>query len=476
MMQTNVEPRKSNNKMKQKKLILVATFMLSVVAATAQSLNSAYFTDGYKFRHTMNPAFGNDQSYVSIPALGNINVRTQGNFGYDAIIKNNPNPYGNKTMTTFLNPYIDAATALDGFASGNNRVVGNVGVTLLSAGFKAWGGYNTIEINAKASFGASLPYELFEFAKNTGNKDYNIGDINAGAIAYAEIAFGHSRQLTEQLRAGAKLKVLLGIGRADVKMENVQAQLNDANQWLVSANATADVSMKGFTYKQKSKEYKQKPGSYQFVNDLDVSGSGIGGFGLAVDLGASYKLNDDWSFSAALLDLGFISWSNDMQARNKGNQFVFDGFHDVDVAHHGGMKKASDGYADQLADFAHLQDQGDQGGRTTGIGASLNLGAEYTLPMYRQLSLGLLSSTRIQGAYSWTEARLSANWEPLKWLDGGMSLGVGSFGASAGWLINIHPKGYNFFIGMDHILGKQSKEFIPLSSKASVNLGMNITW
>ena len=59
MMQTNVEPRKSNNKMKQKKLILVATFMLSVVAATAQSLNSAYFTDGYKFRHTMNPAFGN---------------------------------------------------------------------------------------------------------------------------------------------------------------------------------------------------------------------------------------------------------------------------------------------------------------------------------------------------------------------------------------------------------------------------------
>ena len=88
----------------QKKLIFVATFMLSVVTAMGQSLNSAYFTDGYKFRHTMNPAFGNDQSYVSIPALGNINIRTQGNFGYDAIIKKNPNPYGDKTMTTFMNP------------------------------------------------------------------------------------------------------------------------------------------------------------------------------------------------------------------------------------------------------------------------------------------------------------------------------------------------------------------------------------
>ena len=151
--------------MKQKKIILVATLMLSVVTATAQSLNSAYFTDGYKYRHTMNPAYGNDQSYVSFPALGNINVRTQGNFGYDAIIKTNPQPYGKKTMTTFLNPYIDASTALGDFASGNNRVMGNIGITILSVGFKAWGGYNTIEINSKTSFGASLPYELFEFAK-----------------------------------------------------------------------------------------------------------------------------------------------------------------------------------------------------------------------------------------------------------------------------------------------------------------------
>lgn len=464
--------------MKQKKIILVATLMLSVVTATAQSLNSAYFTDGYKFRHTMNPAYGNDQSYVSIPALGNINVRTQGNFGYDAIIKTNPRPNGNKTMTTFLNPYIDASTALEDFASGNNRVVGSVGITLLSAGFKAWDGYNTIEINSKTNFGVSLPYELFEFAKNTGNKNYDIGDINAGALSYVEIAFGHSRQLTDQWRAGAKLKVLLGVGRADVKMENVKAQLNDANQWLISAKAQADVSMKGFTYKQKDKEYKQKPGSYKYVNDLDVDGAGIGGFGLGIDLGATYKLNDDWNFSAALLDLGFISWSNDMQARNISDQFIFDGFHDAEVSKSSpnSFKNQGQSYSDQMAEFANLQDQGDQGGRTTGIGTTLNVGAEYTLPMYRQLSFGLLSSTRLQGEYSWTEARLSANWEPLNWLDGGMSLGVGSFGASAGWLLNIHPKGFNFFIGMDHILGKQSKEWIPLSSKASVNLGMNITW
>ena len=106
----------------------------------------------------------------------------------------------------------------------------------------------------------------------------------------------------------------------------------------------------------------------------------------------------------------------------------------------------------------------------------MNFGCEYTLPCYKKLSFGLLSSTRLRGNYSWTEGRLSANWVPTKWLDGGVNFAVNSFTTSMGWVINIHPKAYNFFIGMDHILGKMSKEAIPLSSNASIAVGMNITW
>ena len=59
----------------------------------------------------------------------------------------------NKKMTTFMNPYISDAKALDGFSTGNNRVVGDVSVALLAAGFKAFGGYNTVELNSKSSLG-----------------------------------------------------------------------------------------------------------------------------------------------------------------------------------------------------------------------------------------------------------------------------------------------------------------------------------
>lgn len=450
--------------------------------AMAQQLNSAYFTNDYKFRHTMNPAYGNEQNYVSMPGFGNVNVSTMGNFGYEDVIFDNPMfPSTSKDrLTTFMNPYISTADALKGFNSGDNKILGDVSITVLSAGFKGFGGYNTIELNARTSFGVSMPYELFEFAKNTGNRTYNIGNISANGQAFAELAFGHSRQINEKLRVGAKVKLLFGAGRGDVNIDNVKADLAADDKWTVSGHAKSEVSVKGFTYKTEEKEYKEEGrGTYQYVNDVDVDGAGLGGFGLAFDLGGVYKINNDFTVSAALLDLGFIKWSNNMVAVNGGEEFVFNGFHDVAVNEDRGgstLSMQGDKYSDQLADFANLQDKGDEGGRTTGIGATLNLGCEYTLPVYRKITFGVLSSTRFRGDYSWTEARVSANWTPLKWIDGGVNMAFGSYRNSFGWVLNFHPKGYNFYVGMDHTLGKVSKEFIPLNSNAAVSVGMSVAW
>lgn len=472
---------------RSKKYMMVAALATLSCGAMAQGLNTGYFIDGYTFRHNLNPAYGNDQNYVSIPALGNIQVRTQGNFGLGDVLFDNPR-YGidsDKKKATFMNPYIADGEALKGFASGNNRINADVDITLLSAGFKAWGGYNTISLDARTNVGLSLPYELFAFAKNTGNQSYDIGDIHAHAQSFVQLALGHSRQIDDRLRVGAKMKLLFGVARADAEIKDLRADLSGPDKWTMTGQAMANVSMKGFTYKEEQKEYKvDGQGTYRRVNDVDVDGAGLGGFGMAFDFGATYKIDDDWTVSAALLDLGFIGWSNNMQAVNRQTSFEFNGFHDVAVKKEDAMgnpkdnslESQGDRYADQIADFANLSSDGDKGSRSTGIGATMNFGCEYTLPAYRQLKFGFLSSTRINGKYSWTDARLSANVAPLSWLDGGMSFSVNSFTASMGWVINAHPKGFNFFIGMDHILGKTSKEFIPLSSNASLNLGMNVTF
>ena len=461
--------------------MMTAAMTLCGTAVTAQTMNSAYFTGDYKYRHDLNPAYGNEQNYISWPALGNLNVSTHGNFGYGDVVMNNPmfGKGSDKKMTTFLNPYISSSDALSGFSKGNNRISGNVDITILSAGFKAFGGYNTIELGARTSFGMSLPYELFEFAKNTGNKSYDIGDVTANATAFAQLAFGHSHQIGDKLRIGAKVKFLFGGARADLKMENLKADLTADDKWTVTGKATANVSMKGFTYLESEEEYNDpQRGTYRKVDDIDIDGAGLGGFGMAFDLGGIYKINRDWTVSAAVVDLGFINWSNNMQATNRSQSFIFNGFHDTAVKsdHTNSLDNQADKYGDQIADFANLSDEGDQGSRSTGFGATVNVGCEYTLPVYRKLTFGLLSSTRINDDHTWTEGRLSANVAPLKWLDGGINVAVNSYTASMGWVLNIHPKGQNFFIGMDHLLGKTSKEFIPLSSNASVCVGFNVAW
>ena len=115
------------------KYMFAAMMTFGSVATMAQNLNSAYFLDDFKYRHSMNPAYGNEQTYISIPALGNVNVSTQGNFGVKDVIMDNPlyGQPGQKKLTTFLNPNISAGDALSGFSTGDNRLVEDLKISVL---------------------------------------------------------------------------------------------------------------------------------------------------------------------------------------------------------------------------------------------------------------------------------------------------------------------------------------------------------
>ena len=442
----------------------------------AQELQTAYFSDSYLYRHDLNPAFDNENSYFSIPFVGNLNVGIASNFRYDDVVRDNPlyPDRSSKKKTTFMNPYL--SNGLKGFSSGDNVMNGALKMNIMSVGFKKWGGYNTIELNARAKANTSIPYKLFEFAVNADNRHFDIGDVSADVQGFVELSMGHSRQVDEKLRLGGKVKLLVGAGNASVELKNVVADLQDANKWTVSADAKSQVSMKGFKYLSNTKEYHSKDGTYKYIDDVDVDGGGPSGFGAAIDFGAVYKLNDDVTLSAAIQDLGAVLWSNNYVGVNDAKSFTFDGFHDVSIDSQSGnvLDDQADKYTDQLLDFAHLRDKGDDGARVTGIGANVNLGLQYVVPTFDMLRLGLLGTAHIDGPYSWTEGRLSANIAPIKWFDASVSLAVNTFNTSLGFLANIHTKGFNFFLGMDHLMGTVSKEGIPLSGNGQVALGFNV--
>lgn len=454
--------------MKQKVIIsaAMAAMILLPTALRAQDLSSGYFVEDYTYRYQMNPAFGNSQNFISMPALGNLNVGLHGNLGISDVLYN----VDGKT-TTFMNPKLSSDEVLKNI-NDVNRIGTLDKIGILSAGFKAFGGYNTVSINAVADVSVKVPGEMFNLLKNgVANKTYDLGDLRASGVAYGEIAFGHSRQVMKGLRVGATLKFMLGGGYMDAHMRNANLVLGE-NEWTVTTDADLRSSVKGLTYKTKVNDRT----GHRYVNGIDVDGTGLNGFGMALDLGAIYETPvKGLTVSLALLDLGFISWNNDMLATTNGEKtFTTDKYtFNADDDAPNSFSKEWDRLRDDFSAIYELDDMGDQGGRTSMPHATLNIGVQYALPMYNKLTFGLLNTTRLAGDFTTTDFRLSANIAPCRIFSGGVNLGVGTFGASFGWVANLHLTGFNFFLGMDRVPGKLCKQGVPLSSNAQVTMGIN---
>lgn len=451
--------------MKKTYLAIISMLAAGVATTFAQSTESGYFIDRYTYRYQMNPAVGNEDNFVSMPGLGNLNISMRGNLHVSDLLYNIDGH-----TTTFLNPGVSPQEFLSGLSS-RNKVMADVKINILAGGFKAWGGYNTISLGARAFAGASLPRSIFSLAKEgISNQTYDISDLRVNASAYAELALGHSRRINEQWRVGGTLKILIGGGAADGVLRDANLTLG-TDEWTVTSNADLRTNVKGTTYKKKLNNRTGR----EYVNGLDFNFDGINGFGLGFDLGGIFKLNEDWTFSASVTDLGFISWSDTQLATTDGpktftsDKYVFNPDDKADNS----FKNEWNKVRDDLSMLYQMDDRGNVGGRTQALATTLHFGAEYTLPVYRPLTFGLLNTTRIAGTFSWTDFRLSANVAPCKIFSAGVNMSAGTFGVGFGWLANLHTKGFNMFVGMDRTLGKMAKQGLPLNSNGSVNFGIN---
>ena len=91
------------------------------------------------------------------------------------------------------------------------------------------------------------------------------------------------------------------------------------------------------------------------------------------------------------------------------------------------------------------------------LSAIVNASAEYTMPFYKALSVGILSTTSVNGSFTWSEARLFANIHPSRWLSCGLNCGFSKFGTTVGAVIGLHSDRLSFFIGSDHLNFKLAK-------------------
>lgn len=450
------------------------TMAAAILPTSAQELRTSYFMETSNYRHQMNPALL-DSPYFGL-LFSNINIGMTGNIGAKQFIFDTnglPGYTGNYRYTTFMDPNVDAKTFLNKLHD-KNRFDLYLNYNLFSVGFKAWGGVNLLELNLRSNTNLTLPKGLFEFAKTAGEKEhYEFGGLGMRTQNYMELALGHSRDINKQWRVGGKLKFLIGAAYADFTADNVTLDMTE-DAWRIQSNAQMKASLLKSDVIHEDPSKNSADGRPR-VKELDNFGFSLPGFGMALDLGVTYKPIDNLTLSAAITDLGFISWKNTHHASSQGD-YTFDGFNNIYIGSDKDQTEDIDDQFDQIGDdLEEMFSVYDDGTKTAtqALAATLNVGAEYKLPAYDKLKFGFLYTSRIHGKYSWHQGMLNVGVRPVKWFECNVNGAVTSTGVTAGGMLSLKAPHFNFYIAADRFFSKLGKQGVPLnSSNGNITFGM----
>jgi hypothetical protein len=469
-----------------KQLFILSIFLLVVgCPLMAQSTYSDYFIHTSQTRSSLNPAFRPKQGYIGVPLLSNIYVDAKTNsLNLDHLTFRKDGG-----LVSFLHPSVGTDEFLSAMDE-NNYLSINANYRIASVGFyDKKEGFWTIDLGVRSIVDANIPKSFFDLAKRglSDNEndtfEYDISNTKANASAYVELGGGYSRPLLENsLLIGAKAKVLLGLANMNLDLKQFNASVGH-DRWVVRSKATLDVSLPGVT------PAYDEDGIFDSVEWDETFG--FSGFGLGLDLGAVYSfknLSQSMSnesmqnifsrlqASLAFTDIGFISWKegNTMKLSTPDHEIVVS---PQDKVITGAMDDYFDDIVNDFEEAINFKETG-SGGKSTMLYTTMNVGLEYEA-WANNLSVGLLSSTRLMGSQTMTELTLSGNYNPekIKWLATTLSYSFmhNQFN-SVGLALHLAPsKVLNFFIAGDYWVPKVNKEFLPTTSKAlNIQFGFSI--
>ena len=445
-------------------------------AGYAQFLRTSYFMEGTHYRQQLNPALAPGRGYLNLPVIGTFNASVNSStLGYQDVMDIIDNSEGGDFFKSdaFINK-------LDNL---NNLNV-NLSTDILSAGWYKGKNFWSFNIGLRNDIGASIPKGMFEFMREMdglsaydnlerlSNINQKVGHQSLEINSYAEVGVGLARNITERLTVGARVKALLGVGNLKLDINNITVNSNlsgyntgDLNDLNGRAEIRVDATLENSS---KLIELSEDDG---VIDEIEFGTFGLAGYGLGIDLGASYKLMDKLTLSASLLDLGFMKWSknNTSVAKATANQ-------SYDLTNSSDRYEFVDKVASgEVLNFDMLNmtlDKSAQKDRSTSLTSTLVLGAEYEL-LGDLLAVGALYTGRFAKPETLNELTLSANIRPKNnlnlalsyslWQGSGKTFGVAAklgpiFVGTDYMFFGKDTKNLNAYIGFSLPLNKQKKE------------------
>ncbi len=159
-------------------------------------------------------------------------------------------------------------------------------------------------MNNRTSAGVGIPKDISRWAYN-GNGEYldqkyEVNDIQMNVLSYMEIGVGYSRKITiadQNFRTGLRVKYIAGLGMSELD--------NKAGVTIETNGSTYQTS---FTFEEAN---LRVAGMNLETEEATILSQQLPGKGFGLDFGAEYLMNDWWSFSLAVNDLGWIKWKKD---------------------------------------------------------------------------------------------------------------------------------------------------------------------
>lgn len=212
-----------------------------------------------------------------------------------------------------------------------NRLNVSLNTDILSFGWYSGKSFWSVNAGLCADFGVALAKGMFSMMRTMNgfslediagtSQSYNMSNQTLNMKMYAEVGLGYSRRITEKLTVGTRVKILLGLARAEMNVNkfNVNLEVPELIRYeSVSRGELEPENWYGTHYDYAADGNvitTLKGGGMTFdsdgrIDDFDIDGGdlGIAGSGFGIDLGASYKVWDNLTVSTSILDLGSLKW------------------------------------------------------------------------------------------------------------------------------------------------------------------------
>ncbi len=436
-------------------IVFFATILFLLVS------NSIYSQDNLLYNMSHVPQINNTnpaknpscKAFVGFPALSSLyfDINNTG-FVYKDIFKQ---------MPTELDSFMIDLDKIENALESKNYLTFDYKYSLINFGFRIkqeW--YFTFGISTNINEQFMFPRDYVSLRRGNYSETgipLNLG-IKENLSIYHEFAAGLSKKFYNGLTLGVKIKYLSGLANLQSNKLNLSWATSTADTAIYDWNFDTDFDIRssvpvGWGFTRDSSNFidgaeitEFDPDSSaqveKFLNENRNSFLFTNNRGFGIDIGFDYKIDNQFSVSGSIIDLGFIKWKDNAKTLTQSGQFVVSG---IDMAKYYGdynsvvnagtttwLDSLTDDISDSLKQFINPKES--SAAYKTALQTKIYLGANYAPTKWFDMGLlyrGYFLDKKLYNV--WTVSAnanflkawsLSASWSRWNKMNNNIGLGL----------------------------------------------------